>query len=148
MLSTAACLAARHLLSLTSASKAISLSLASFPVEPLLCPTHTPTIPPNSIPGLAAFDALNMVHHSSVSRLLVIPRHKSLCKLSDVRLYMLRMLNNRLSDLLILCRLGRTQIVPYVKVVNVPKHRKQLDRGQEVKMSKFQNCKSLISSKA
>jgi hypothetical protein len=27
-----------------------------------------------------------------------------------------------------------------VKVVNVPKHRKQLDRGQEVKMSKFQVC--------
>jgi hypothetical protein len=30
--------------------------------------------------------------------------------------------------------------VPSVKVVNVPKHRKQLDRGQEVKMSKFQVC--------
>ncbi|KAL5656905.1 hypothetical protein ACJX0J_030068, partial [Zea mays] len=44
----------------------------------------------------------------------------------------------RLSDLLILCRLGRTQVVPSVEVVNVPKHRKQLDRGQEVKMSKFQ----------
>jgi hypothetical protein len=30
--------------------------------------------------------------------------------------------------------------VPSVEVVNVPKHRKQLDRGQEVKMSKFQVC--------